>query len=217
MTDYEYFNSRLHYDPITGLLWWIRIEEFTKYNRTWNTRFAGNIAGWLRPDGYIKVRVDGKSHYAHRIIWLLMTGEWPPEGFEVDHIGNDTDNTWTNLRLATHSENGSNSRKHLNTINTLKGAYWNARNQKWLSQIQKDCKVHYLGYYDTEEAAHQAYCRASAEYHGDFQWRWQRWPNFSLGAGYTIMRSSLDLNDTNFPGAFRLNVRGPEGFFKVSF
>jgi hypothetical protein len=56
-----------------------------------------------------------------------------------------------------------------------------------------------------------------AEYHGDFQWRWQRWPNFSLGTGYTILRSSLDINDTNFPGAFRLNVRGPEAFFKVSF
>jgi hypothetical protein len=56
-----------------------------------------------------------------------------------------------------------------------------------------------------------------AEYHGDLQWRWQRYPNFSLGAGYTIMRSSLDVDDTNFPGSFRLNVRGPEGFFKVSF
>jgi len=56
-----------------------------------------------------------------------------------------------------------------------------------------------------------------AEYHGDLQWRWRRWPNFSLGAGYTIMRSSLDVDDSNFPGAFRLNVRGPEGFFKVSF
>ena len=56
-----------------------------------------------------------------------------------------------------------------------------------------------------------------AEYHGDLQWRWQRWPNFSLGAGYTIMRTSLDLNNTNFPGAFRLNIRGPEAFFKVSF
>jgi len=56
-----------------------------------------------------------------------------------------------------------------------------------------------------------------AEYHGDLQWRWQRYPNFSLGAGYTIMRSSLDIDDTNFPGSFRLNVRGPEGFFKVSF
>jgi hypothetical protein len=54
-----------------------------------------------------------------------------------------------------------------------------------------------------------------AEYHGDLQWRWT--PNFSVGAGYTIMRSSLDVNDTNFPGAFRLNVRGPEAFFKVSF
>jgi hypothetical protein len=56
-----------------------------------------------------------------------------------------------------------------------------------------------------------------AEYHGDFQWRWQRWSTFSLGAGYTIMRTALDVNDTNFPGAFRLNVRGPEAFFKVSF
>ncbi len=54
-----------------------------------------------------------------------------------------------------------------------------------------------------------------AEYHGDFQYRWT--PNFSLGAGYTIKRSSLDVNDANFPGAFRLNVRGPEAFFKVSF
>jgi len=56
-----------------------------------------------------------------------------------------------------------------------------------------------------------------AEYHGDLQWRWRKYPNFSLGAGYTIMRSSLDVDDTNFPGSFRLNVRGPEGFFKVSF
>jgi hypothetical protein len=56
-----------------------------------------------------------------------------------------------------------------------------------------------------------------AEYHGDLQWRWRRYPNLSLGAGYTIMRSSLDIDDTNFPGSFRLNVRGPEGFFKVSF
>ncbi len=54
-----------------------------------------------------------------------------------------------------------------------------------------------------------------ADYHSDFQYRWT--PNFSVGAGYTIMRSSLDVNDANFPGAFRLNVRGPEAFFKVSF
>jgi hypothetical protein len=54
-----------------------------------------------------------------------------------------------------------------------------------------------------------------AEYHGDFQYRWK--PNFSLGAGYTIMKTSLDVNTSTFPGLFRLNVRGPEAFFKVSF
>jgi hypothetical protein len=66
-------------------------------------------------------------------------------------------------------------------------------------------------------AAIHNFAGSLAEYHGDFQWRWQRWPNFSLGAGYTIMRTSLDIDQTNFPGAFRLNVNGPEGFFKVSF
>lgn len=53
------------------------------------------------------------------------------------------------------------------------------------------------------------------EYHGDFQYRWK--PNFSLGAGYTVMRSFLQVDATHFPGMFRLNVRGPEAFFKVSF
>jgi len=54
-----------------------------------------------------------------------------------------------------------------------------------------------------------------AEYHGDFQYRWT--PNFSLGAGYTIMRSFLEVDDAHFPGLYRQNVRGPEAFFKVSF
>jgi hypothetical protein len=54
-----------------------------------------------------------------------------------------------------------------------------------------------------------------AEYHGDVQYRWT--PNFTLGGGYTVMKSSLDINDTDFPGLFRLNVRGPEAFFRISF
>jgi hypothetical protein len=56
---------------------------------------------------------------------------------------------------------------------------------------------------------------ALGEYHGDLQYRWT--PNFTVGAGYTTMKWSLDISDANFPGAFRLNVRGPEAYFKVSF
>jgi hypothetical protein len=53
------------------------------------------------------------------------------------------------------------------------------------------------------------------DYHGDLQYRATR--NFAVGAGYSIIRSSLDLKESNFPGLFRLNVRGPEAFFRVSF
>jgi hypothetical protein len=56
---------------------------------------------------------------------------------------------------------------------------------------------------------------ALGEYHGDFQYRWK--PNFTVGAGYTTMRAGLDVQDAHFPGSFRLDVRGPEAFFKVSF
>jgi hypothetical protein len=38
-----------------------------------------------------------------------------------------------------------------------------------------------------------------------------------VGAGYSIVRSALDLKESTFPGLFRLNVRGPEAFFRVSF
>jgi hypothetical protein len=54
-----------------------------------------------------------------------------------------------------------------------------------------------------------------AEYHGDFQYRWR--PNFALGVGYTLMKTVLDVQEAEFPGLFRLDVRGPEAFFRVSF
>jgi hypothetical protein len=56
---------------------------------------------------------------------------------------------------------------------------------------------------------------AIGQYHGDLQYRWKN--AFTVGAGYTVMKYSLDVNDANFPGSFRLNVRGPEAFFKISF
>jgi hypothetical protein len=64
-------------------------------------------------------------------------------------------------------------------------------------------------------AAVNNFAASLAEYHGDLQYRWK--PNFSVGAGYTINRSFINVNQASFPGLFRLNVRGPEAFFKVSF
>ena len=65
------------------------------------------------------------------------------------------------------------------------------------------------------KASVSGFTGAVGQYHGDFQYRWK--PNFTIGAGYTRMKWLLDVKDASFPGAFRLDVRGPEAFFKVSF
>jgi hypothetical protein len=53
------------------------------------------------------------------------------------------------------------------------------------------------------------------DFHADVQYRWRR--NFSVGLGYTAIESDLEVNDDDFPGAFNLDVAGPELFFRVSF
>lgn len=69
-----YFN----YDPNTGLLSYIeRPEREFASNMTYarHKRRVGKIAGCMNHDGYVKVHIDGIYYSAHRIAWLIMTGE----------------------------------------------------------------------------------------------------------------------------------------------
>jgi hypothetical protein len=50
--------------------------------------------------------------------------------------------------------------------------------------------------------------------HGDVQYRWT--PNFAVGVGYTLERLATQLSDSSFSGAFSLDMRGEEAFFRVS-
>ena len=57
------------------LIWKARTLEY--YNdavlqRRWNAFYAGQRAGSLNKQGYITVRVLGKSRNAHRVTWLLF-------------------------------------------------------------------------------------------------------------------------------------------------
>ena len=55
-----------------------------------------------------------------------------------------------------------------------------------------------------------------AEYHGDLQYRWRE--NFSMGLGYTKLRTAVDVVDDNdFSGRFHQDVAGPEFFIRASF
>lgn len=48
-------------------------------------RKSGDVSGSIRRDGYVEVKVNGKSELAHRVIWEMHNGKIP-ENMQIDHI-----------------------------------------------------------------------------------------------------------------------------------
>lgn len=121
--------------------------------------------------------VDGNTIYAQRsgprpekrtiILHRVLMGE--PEGLEVDHCnGNGLDNRRANLRVATTAQNAQNRRITERNTSGFKGVHWDKRDRKWRARIVLDGERISLGLFTTPEAAHAAYCSASAKFHGEF-------------------------------------------------
>lgn len=156
----ERLREVLGYDPETGDMFWLSGGKGIRLHRR---------AGYVDPStGYIKIMVDKKQQYAHRIAWSLTHGSKPNE--QIDHInGCRTDNRLSNLRLATHAENCQNhQRRPINTTG-FKGVvrYFDGRGG-FRAQIKKDGKGMHLGVFDTAEEAHAAYCEAASRLFGKF-------------------------------------------------
>lgn len=63
-------------------------------------------------NGYRTVRLynkDGvmKQYYLHRLIWEAFNGEIP-EGYEIDHLTDRSDNNLEHLRMVSHKDNCNN-------------------------------------------------------------------------------------------------------------
>jgi hypothetical protein len=115
--------------------------------------------------GYVLVGVDGPQYLAHRLAWLYMTGAWPDA--EVDHIdGNRANNAWSNLRLASRSQNIANSGLRVTNTTGFKGVF-KAR-KKFNAKITVNYKSVNLGNFDTKEEASAAYKRAAQAAFGEF-------------------------------------------------
>lgn len=92
-----------------------------------------------------------------------------PEGVFVDHIdGNGLNNRRANLRLVNAVQNARNQALRANNTSGYKGVSWDKRSRKWTAKIKSNFSLKNLGYFETPEAAHAAYCKASAELHGPF-------------------------------------------------
>ncbi len=128
----------------------------------------GAIVGWLNSEGYICMELFNKQYRVHNLIWQMLVGEIP-KGLFIDHINNDrSDNHIENLRLSTKSQNGANSLKKRNTQNKLKGASYHKGQRRWNAQIQVDGIRYHIGSFNTEQEAHDAYCKVASDIFNEF-------------------------------------------------
>lgn len=97
-----------------------------------------------------------------------MTRGYDPK-LQIDHInGVKADNRPENLREATDAENKCNRGKYANNVSGFRGVTWHAHNKKWCARVRAQNKVHLVGYFDTPEAASEAYTRAAKALHQSF-------------------------------------------------
>jgi hypothetical protein len=132
------------YDCKTGVV-------YNKYNKPVN---------YIQKDGYMKfsIRLNDKLFAIgnHRFAWYFIYNECPEE---IDHInGIRHDNRISNLRGVTRQQN------QWNRLNT-KGYYFNKGARKFYAYIRINGKKTYLGLFNTEQEASQAYLKAKEIYH----------------------------------------------------
>lgn len=93
----------------------------------------------------------------------------------VDHVNGDRlDCRRSNLRAATHSQNGANSKRKGKQPHGFKGIYLDAdraaraHEKPWVATIKVNYKSKFLGRYATPEEAARAYDAAAVQHFGDF-------------------------------------------------
>lgn len=151
----------ISYDPITGDCHWTRTPR--------GGTSAGDKAGGLTNDGYVRIRFKNKKYPVQNIAWFLISGDWPSDYF-VDHINGDPgDNRACNLRPATKSQNIANTRKRKGPATSkYKGVCYVKSADRWRAQITKDGVLRGLGSYVTEDEAAAAYASAAIELFGEY-------------------------------------------------
>lgn len=134
----EYIKKCIGYNPKTGVLWWKEI------GRNSGPVKVGDLITTKDNRGYIKLHVNNRLYYGHRIAWFLYYGEWPK--YTIDHIDRvKYNNRINNLRDVSQAENNDNipNKKERKIL----------FNGKWVCVIDVKGIKYYLGSYVTEQEA----------------------------------------------------------------
>ena len=124
---------------------------------------VGSIVGSKCRGAYFGFGYQGKKYTLHRVIWELHNGPIP-KGLFIDHINRDKyDNRIENLRLATPTENSTNS-----TRETTRNCYWVEHAKAYQVRVQFKGKLYFGGYFKSlKDAQTRAECLRK-EYHGEY-------------------------------------------------
>lgn len=165
MLTVERLRELLRYDPSTGVFTWNKsVAQKIKIGDR-----AGRVTTGGRGGTYLRIKIASREHYAHRLAWLYVHGEWPPVGMQIDHINGDSlDNRIANLRPATSSQNQANRRTQRQNTSGIKGVGWSKVDRKWRVRVTTNGWDRYVGVYDRIEDAAAAYSVAAQKYFGEF-------------------------------------------------
>jgi hypothetical protein len=136
------------------------------YKQSQGCMRQGTEAGSPDKDGYLKTLINRKPYRVHRLVFMMHHGYLPEL---LDHIdGDPQNNRIENLRPATYSQNNLNRGKHKRNTSGYKGVTWVATAGRYSSRLAIDGKRLFLGYFDTPEEAHKAYCIAAQEHQPNY-------------------------------------------------
>lgn len=155
MIPHDELKQYLSYDPETGVFCRLKFSS-----ARWK---PGKITGTNSGHGYIKIGLNHKQLYAHRLAWFYVYGEWPEE---IDHINGDrADNRLVNLRSVTKPQNNQNMAIQKSNTSGYKGVSWCSEKKRWKAQISIENKNKFIGRFDTKEQAYAAYLMEKLKHH----------------------------------------------------
>jgi len=123
------------------------------------SRYQWHLCG----GGYAARSEKGRRVLMHRQIMQ------PPEGMIVDHIdGHRANNCRSNLRICTYAQNQRNQRKKRGSASMFKGVGYLKNAKRCHAKLVFEGKCVWLGHFDNEVEAAQAYDRKAVELFGEF-------------------------------------------------
>lgn len=154
----ENIREQLRYEAVTGKFYWKNSSR-----RGW----TGKEAGCICSPGRSVIRINNRGYYRSNLVWFFETGEWPE--VDVDHEDrNKLNDVFSNLRLATRSQNCMNKEVQSNNTSGMRGIH-QIESGAWMVQVRKGSPKTRVrkSFKDLQEAIEYR-DKMVKEIHGDF-------------------------------------------------